>query len=375
MSYAQYLPTPAHVVVVIEENYAYSQIIGSSYAPYMNSLCSSPYCAVFTQSYAIEHPSEPNYLDLYSGQNQGITDDNYPTADGVSLPFTDCNMGYQLISSGKSFISYSESMPSVGYDGVDYAGSTGEYYRKHNPCTNWCNSLGAGANTYSDTINQPFAGYFPDSANYTTLPTVSYVIPNGTNDMHDGSYPTNITTGDTWMQTYMRSLINWAIATNTLVIWTFDEDDDLHGNNIPTLFIGSMVQGGTYSKHITHYNVLRTIEQMYSLGYCGNAADSSAIYGIWRAPAGLVNFAAESATINVVPNPANTVALFNSDKAIKGMINLMDINGNLVGQYPINGTSAEVNTAAFAQGLYVYKILNDANNKVVNEGKFVITHN
>ena len=68
------VPQPDHVVIVIEENHSYSEIIGSPNAPYINSLAAQG--AVFTQSYAVTHPSQPNYLDLFSGFNQGVTDDS-----------------------------------------------------------------------------------------------------------------------------------------------------------------------------------------------------------------------------------------------------------------------------------------------------------
>src|SRR5436305_75805 len=70
------VPRPDHVVVVIEENHSYSEIIGSAAAPYINGLANQG--ALFTASYAVEHPSQPNYLDLFSGGNQGVTDDSCP---------------------------------------------------------------------------------------------------------------------------------------------------------------------------------------------------------------------------------------------------------------------------------------------------------
>lgn len=70
------VPRPDHVVIVIEENHSYSEIIGSPAAPYINSLAAQG--ALFTQSYAITHPSQPNYLDLFSGFNQGVTNDSCP---------------------------------------------------------------------------------------------------------------------------------------------------------------------------------------------------------------------------------------------------------------------------------------------------------
>src|SRR5262245_37258153 len=83
-------PTPDHVVIAIEENRAYSQIIGSSAAPYINSLATQG--ALMTNSFAIEHPSEPNYLDLFSGSNQGVTDDSCPHT------FSTPNLGGELIA-------------------------------------------------------------------------------------------------------------------------------------------------------------------------------------------------------------------------------------------------------------------------------------
>src|SRR5215831_16962614 len=91
------LPKPDHIVMVILENHAYSQIIGSSSAPYINSLSKSSYAANFTNSYAITHPSQPNYLDIFSGSAQGVTNDNNPPND----PFTTANLAKQLINAGK----------------------------------------------------------------------------------------------------------------------------------------------------------------------------------------------------------------------------------------------------------------------------------
>src|SRR5206468_10113119 len=61
------LPKPDHIVIVIEENHSYSQIMGSDSAPYINFLANNAYSVVFTNSYGATHPSQPNYLDLYSG--------------------------------------------------------------------------------------------------------------------------------------------------------------------------------------------------------------------------------------------------------------------------------------------------------------------
>src|ERR1051325_9167474 len=102
-------PKPDHVVIVIEEHHSYSQIIGSASAPYINSLASQG--ALFTQSFAVTHPSQPNYLHLFSGSAQGTTDDTCPPPGS---PYATANLGGELIAKGLTFGGYSEDLPGTG---------------------------------------------------------------------------------------------------------------------------------------------------------------------------------------------------------------------------------------------------------------------
>ncbi|HEY7415588.1 MAG TPA: alkaline phosphatase family protein, partial [Ktedonobacteraceae bacterium] len=125
---------PDHVVIVIEENHAYTQIIDSSSAPYINSLAAQG--ALFTNSHAVAHPSQPNYLALFSGSTQGITDDSCPHT------FSGANLGSELIGAGLSFAGYSESSPKVGFTECTEGGVPiidDLYARKHAPWVNFTN--------------------------------------------------------------------------------------------------------------------------------------------------------------------------------------------------------------------------------------------
>ena len=250
------IPMPSHVVVVIEENHSYSEIMGSPQAPYINTLASEG--AVFTHSYGVTHPSEPNYLALFSGSTYGVTTDTCP------LTFSSGALESQLHAAGKTFKGYSEELPSVGSMVCTYK----EYARKHVPWADF--SIGKSAD------NLPFS-YFPTS-NFASLPTVSFVIPDLIDDMHDGS----IQQGDAWLQQHLLNYITWARNNNSLLILTFDEDDSTAGNHILTLFVGPMVKPGKYTQTINHYNVLRTIEQMYKLPYLDKAATATPITNIWK---------------------------------------------------------------------------------------------
>jgi phospholipase C len=249
------LPTYDHIVVVIEENHSNTQIIGNASAPYITSLANGG--ANFTQSFAVTHPSEPNYLALFSGSTQGLTDDSCPHTYSAE------NLGHQLAAAGSTFTGYSESMPSDGYTGC----TSGTYARKHNPWVNFTN-VPASANLRFSR--------FP--ADYTTLPKVSIVVPNLCNDMHDCS----VKTGDTWLKNNLGAYATWAKTHNSLLVLTFDEDDRSAGNRIPTVFYGAHVATGSYSENVTHYRVLRTLESLTGVGCVANSCSTTAITDVWN---------------------------------------------------------------------------------------------
>jgi hypothetical protein len=259
-----HLPRPDHIVMVIEENHSFSQIIDSPDAPYINRLAAQG--AVFTQSFGVTYPSQPNYLALFSGSTQGITDNSCPHT------FTTPNLGHALLEAGLTFAGYSEDLPSVGSLICDL----GLYARKHNPWVNWQDSM---ANGLPVSANVPLTS-FPTE--YSTLPTVSVIVPNQVNDMHNGKNPEAIQTGDRWLREHLDAYIQWAQQHNSLLIVTWDEDNKKENNRIATLFVGPMVQPGRYDQRIDHDNVLRTIEDLYGLPHSGASADATPITQIWK---------------------------------------------------------------------------------------------
>lgn len=249
------VPRPAHVVLVVFENKEQQSVIGNPDAPYFNKLAATG--ASMTQSFGITHPSQPNYVALFSGSTQGLTDDTCPHT------FSANNEANQLITAGDTFGSYAEDLPSVG----SKVCLSGEYARKHAPWTNFSN--------VPDNTQQPYTAFPTD---YSTLPDVSWVIPNLCDDMHDCS----IATGDTWLKANLGAYAKWAKKNNSLLIVTFDEDDSLGDNQIATIFYGAKVVTGSYDEHITHYTVLRTIEAMYGLKALGGAKQVQPITDIWK---------------------------------------------------------------------------------------------
>jgi hypothetical protein len=248
-------PRYAHIVVVIEENHSASQVMGS---PYLSALAQRG--TAFSQMFGITHPSEPNYFALFSGSTQGVTDDDQYT-------FTAPNLANSLAASGLTFATFSEGLPYTD----DPVFISGRYVRKHNPCVSFSN-VPAGA-------NKPFTR-FP-SSDYTQLPTVSFVIPDLDNDMHDGT----VAQGDAWLQANLDGYAQWAAGHNSLLIVTFDEpagSDPVSSTPIATIFAGSAVRTAVNSQTLNLYSLLRFLEEVYRLPYVGNEAAAPRIVGAWN---------------------------------------------------------------------------------------------
>jgi phosphatidylinositol-3-phosphatase len=248
------MPQPAHVVVVAIENHAFGEVLGSSSAPFLNGLAVRG--ATFTQFYAITHPSEPNYLALFSGSTQGLTSDACP------VRYAGANLASSLLDAGKTFTGYAEDLPRSGFTGC----SSGDYAQKHCP---WINFTRVPAR-----VSQPMSSFPRD---YASLPTVSFVIPNLRHDMHDGT----VAQADSWLQQHLSGYASWAEAHNSLLIITADEDDDSTDNRIPAIISGAGVRAGQYGLRYNLYSLLRLIEDMYRLPRIANSADATPINGVW----------------------------------------------------------------------------------------------
>jgi acid phosphatase len=258
IAHAERLPRPDHVVVVIEENRGYAQIMDKRHsASYIHALAKRG--MLFTESYGVTYPSQPNYLALFSGSTQGIT------GNACLFSFSSDNLASALRDAGFSFVSYSESLPATG----DLSCAAGAYQRKHNPVASW-----QGTRLPAE-INKRFADFPQD---FSRLPAVSFVMPDQNNDMHDGSFEM----ADAWLKQHIAPYVDWAYKHNSLLILTWDEDDRREKNHVVTLLVGPMVKTGASTQRIDHYSVLRTLLDFYGLRALGASRDAEAIKGIWK---------------------------------------------------------------------------------------------
>jgi len=209
--------------------------------------------------------------------------------------FTASNVGQQLIAMQRSFKGYSEDLPSIGSEVALAPPGCGQnclYARKHVPWISFANiPNGTSADTSS---NLRFADFPRD---FSKLPTVSFVVPNQVHDMHNGKTRIAIQKGDAWLRDHLQAYAQWAKDHQSLLIVTFDENDDISGisgptdprsadrvmkNRIPTIFYGAGIKPGRYPEGagITHVNILRTIEAMYGLPTSGGQQPNALQAGI-----------------------------------------------------------------------------------------------
>ncbi len=227
------VPTASHVVIVLEENTNYSNVVGSSSMPYLNSSLINRY-GLATQYYANTHPSIGNYFMLTTGQI--LTNDDSQTPS--SFPVSANNVVRELLTAGKTWKGYGEGLPSVGYTGGDWSfnGCTG--YVRHFPLA----YLTDVQNSAAQKLNLvPFTQFATDLAN-GTLPNYSFVTPDGCNDLHDGS----AAQADSWLQTNIAPLLtNSQFTTDGLLIIVFDEsgsDNTNGGGRVEWMVAGPKVK-------------------------------------------------------------------------------------------------------------------------------------
>ena len=301
------LPKYDHIVIVVEENKDFEEIFGGKFnAPYLKKLATEG--ASIGHMFGEEHPSQGNYFWLFSGSNQNVgSSDQVPR-----VAITASSLGEQLNKKGGnfSFNGYSEDLPfpdpTIDFVPQDCNGGPNCVYgRKHVPWISFA--------SIPTSSNLQFKDDFP--SDYTKLPTVAFVIPNLNHDMHNGDPVHSIRAGDTWLQQNLDGYYQWAKKNNSLLIVTFDENDDKGGdrgltdpkvdpgptyppvgadnqhrldlqNRIVTIFVGAHIKQGykpdAYSegKGITHVNLLRTIEAMYGLPKSGAQQPNAVRAGI-----------------------------------------------------------------------------------------------
>jgi len=226
------------------ENVGYS-VVGSKSAPYFNQLASR--CGLATNDDAISHPSLPNYIALTTGSTQGISDDGEPSTHPLAVPSIFSELG----TNWKSLV---ESMPSA----CDHV-TSGQYAARHNPAV-YLTSIAASCAQNDVPMKLPL----------NLGAAFTLIVPNICDDMH--SCP--VSTGDAWLRRIVPLILTSSqYQSRSLVLFiTFDENDSMASNQVPTLVIApSTPRGGRVTKQLNHYSLLKTTEILLNVRQLDNA--------------------------------------------------------------------------------------------------------
>ena len=254
-------PRLDRVIVLVMENKAYDQV---RTLPYTTSLMAQG--SVMSNSYAITHPSQPNYLTLWAGGTFGVSSNACPAPGS---PFMVENLGHACEAAGLTWRSYAENLPAAGSPVCTADGSL--YARKHCPWTNFGN--------LNHQNERPFTDFSVDLAR-GTLPDLAFVVPNNCHNSH--SCPAG--DADTWMAANVPAMLD-ALGPRGVLILTWDEDNDHAGNHILTVFVGPEVKTGyTSTTMINHYTLLRTVCELLGITPFAAAASEPSIQDIWLGP-------------------------------------------------------------------------------------------
>jgi hypothetical protein len=275
---------PDKVVVVILQDRA-SDAIGHPKWDYLNDTLASD-GLVYSNSHGVTHPSTPNSLAIYSGSTQGITE------NGRDHSFDGPTLATRLYGSGFTFGGFVESLPSDGSQ-VEQAG-TNEYPDLY---TRNINPMAMFPSPDGHEVNSTFASFA--ASGFDSLPTVSYVVPNNLNNTHgsneawpwagsDDEEDNDILRdrADNWLADNMNGYLQWARTHNSLLVVTQDEERWTGGSaaTITTIVIGDpdLFVAGVNGSYVNHYNLLRTLTDMYGLdplgvtgGYAAFTTDSA----------------------------------------------------------------------------------------------------
>ena len=250
----------SHVVVLVMENKEEGQVLGTRSARFLNRLARRG--GVAAQSFAVRHPSLPNYVALISGSTQGITDDcTECTADAPSL-------ADQLERAHRTWGAYLGGLPEP----CARPATAGRYAKKHDPFA-YDDRVAADPSRCRRRV--PLTRLATD-VRADRLPDFAFIAADLCDETHDCPVPT----GDRFLARIVPGVLA-ALGPHGFLVVTYDEGDSdrgccggSNGGRIATFGAGPDVRrGATMTRPIDHYGVLATIEAAFGLRRLGAARD------------------------------------------------------------------------------------------------------
>jgi len=249
------------VIVVILEN---TDVESALQQPFLATLAARG--ALLRNYHAIIHPSLPNYIALTAGSTFGIADDNPVTID---VP----HLGDLFEAHGITWKVYAEGYPGNCFLGIQ----SGFYVRRHLPFLSYLDIQSNATRCREHILD---ATSFDADLASSALPQFVLYIPDVLHDGHD----TGVAAADLWLQGRFGGLVaDPRFMAGTLFIVVFDEGSPGGTNAVYCSFSGAGVRSGSVStNHDDHYDLLRTIEDIFHVGTLHRQDDTAhVIDDIW----------------------------------------------------------------------------------------------
>jgi acid phosphatase len=271
------VPRSKHIFVIILENQSYERIVGSSNAPYLNSLV--PKGALATQFYATVHGSQLVRQYLYAGVGIG---------DSVTTCFTEDNLVRQMLPLALRWKSYNEGLPYAG----DWVTSYNYYVRRHNVLTDWTDTCASSQRYNSVPFGDSTRGFWHDASNHT-FANFNDVDPNLIHDMHSPTTDPGlaIRNGDSWLKSHVPAILSqpyfqtggdgqlWIIFDEGNIYPTVDTRNG--GGRVMVLLLGPKAAKGHRSATFHNdQNLLRTWG--ISMGFATLPGGASKAGSLWE---------------------------------------------------------------------------------------------
>ena len=261
------VPEFAHIVTIVFENKEFGKVVKNAQMPYFNALAKS--YTLLTQTYAVSHPSLPNYLAMIGGDTFGVT------FDCTKCIYNATTLPDLIEASGRTWKTYQEDMPSPCFAGAE----SGKYVMKHNPFLYFEPIRLDAARCQRGVV--PMLQLYADLA-AGKMPNYAFITPNLCNGAHDCT----VGTADDWLKTLMMILQPLLDRDGSpyLIIFTWDEGQSKGsccglppeaGGRIATLLVSPQAKSGFEdATPYTTYSILKTVEEAWGLPYLGHSADA-----------------------------------------------------------------------------------------------------
>ncbi|MFO0592229.1 MAG: alkaline phosphatase family protein [Polyangiaceae bacterium] len=271
------LPTFTTVFTILLENHDYNEIVGSPYAPYLNSLIQEHGLAVHYYDSGV-HPSLPNYLYLISGAPQYPGVVNVDPTFAPYFPSNADNLAAQMEQAGIPWRAYQEHMGTP----CKLTGA-GLYAPKHNPFVYFANIV-SGPDALCEKRDVDYTEFAADLA--TGAYRYMWITPDLVSDGHDPSWApvAGLKNSDKWMAAEVpKILASEAYQSGGVLFITWDEAEGRNGNDlhqIPMIVVSPKIKakGLRVTRHLTHASYLATLEDLFGLPRLGDAVGAPTLF-------------------------------------------------------------------------------------------------